>query len=97
MVFAQVELKNGVPFAVNAHATDDSHLPHVPNAEALAAIQKKPGKRFRSPDAFLAASKSRVEWFASRFRSCQSVDLELDRSLFANSVFAWSPSHRTCL
>ena len=49
MVFAQVELKNGLPFAVNANATDDGYLPHVPNAETLAAIQEKPGKRFGSP------------------------------------------------
>jgi addiction module RelB/DinJ family antitoxin len=58
MVFSQVALKNGLPFAVNAYATDDGYLPHVPNAETLAAIQKKPGKRSRSPDVFLADLKS---------------------------------------
>jgi antitoxin component of RelBE/YafQ-DinJ toxin-antitoxin module len=58
MVFAQVEVKNGLPFAVNAFATDDGYLPHVPNAETLVALQEKPGKRFRSPDAFLADLKS---------------------------------------
>jgi addiction module RelB/DinJ family antitoxin len=58
MVFAQVELKNGLPFAVNAYATDDGYLPHVPNAETLAAIREKPGKRFRSPEAFLTDLKS---------------------------------------
>ena len=57
MVFAQVELKNGLPFAVNAYATDDGYLPHVPNAETLAAIREKPGKRCRSPKAFLADLK----------------------------------------
>jgi addiction module RelB/DinJ family antitoxin len=58
MVFAQVELKNGLPFAVNAFGTDDGYPPHVPNAETLAAIQEKPGKRFRSRNAFLADLKS---------------------------------------
>jgi hypothetical protein len=58
MVFAQVELKNGLPFAVNAYATDDGYLPHVPNAETLAAIHEEPGKRFSSPEAFLADLKS---------------------------------------
>jgi addiction module RelB/DinJ family antitoxin len=58
MVFAQVELKNGLPFAVNAYGTDDGYLPHVPNAATLAAIKEKPGKRSRSPDAFLAHLKS---------------------------------------
>jgi addiction module RelB/DinJ family antitoxin len=54
MVFAQVELRQGLPFAVNAHATDDGYLPHVPNAETLAALREKSGKRFRTVDAFLA-------------------------------------------
>ena len=54
MVFAQVVLKQGLPFAVNAHATDDGYLPHVPNAETLAALREKSGKRFRTVDAFLA-------------------------------------------
>jgi len=58
MVFAQVELKNGLPFAVNAYGTDDGYLPHVPNAETLAAIHEKPGKRFSTPEAFLADLKS---------------------------------------
>ncbi len=58
MVFAQVELKNGVPFAINAHATDDGFLPHVPNAETLAANREKPGKRFRSIKAFRADLRS---------------------------------------
>jgi hypothetical protein len=58
MVFAQVELKNGLPFAVNAYATDDGYLPHVPNAATLAAMQEKPGKRFSSAEAFLADLKS---------------------------------------
>jgi addiction module RelB/DinJ family antitoxin len=58
MLFAQVELKNGLPFAVNAFGTDDGYLPHLPNAETLAAIQEKPGKRFSSRDAFLADLKS---------------------------------------
>jgi len=57
MVFAQVELKNGLPFAVNAYATDDGYLPHVPNAETLAAIREKPGNRCRSPKAFMADLK----------------------------------------
>jgi hypothetical protein len=54
----QMELKNGLPFAVNAHAADDGHLPHVPNAETLAAIREKPGRRFSAPEAFLADRKS---------------------------------------
>jgi addiction module RelB/DinJ family antitoxin len=58
MVFAQVELKNGVPFAIDAHATDDGYLPHVPHAETMAAIHEKPDKRFSSPEAFLADLKS---------------------------------------
>jgi addiction module RelB/DinJ family antitoxin len=58
MVFAQVELKNGLPFAVNAYATDDGFLPHVPNAETSAAIREKPAKRFSPPDAFLGVLKS---------------------------------------
>ncbi len=58
MAFAQVELKNGLPFAVNAYATDDGYLPHHPNAETVAAIREKPGKRFNSPEAFLADLKS---------------------------------------
>ena len=33
------------------------HLPHVPNAETLAAIKGKSGKRFSSPEAFLADLK----------------------------------------
>jgi antitoxin component of RelBE/YafQ-DinJ toxin-antitoxin module len=52
-VFAQVELKNGLPFAVNAFATDDGHLPHVPNAETLAAIKEKAGRRFSSPESVM--------------------------------------------
>jgi len=55
MVFAQVELKNGLPFAVNAYATDDGFLPHVPNAETSAAIREKPAKRFSPPMPSLAS------------------------------------------
>jgi hypothetical protein len=33
-------------------------LPHISNAETLAAIKGKPGERFRSSAAFLAGLKS---------------------------------------
>jgi antitoxin component of RelBE/YafQ-DinJ toxin-antitoxin module len=52
MVFAQVELKNGVPFPVTT--TDDGYLPHIPNAETLAALREKSGRRFQRVGAFLA-------------------------------------------
>jgi hypothetical protein len=52
MVFAQVELRGGVPFPVNA--TDDGYLPHIPNAETRAALRGKSVKRFRTADDFLA-------------------------------------------
>ncbi|MGA2447030.1 MAG: type II toxin-antitoxin system RelB/DinJ family antitoxin [Opitutaceae bacterium] len=52
MVFAQVELRGGVPFPVNA--TDDGYLPHIPNAETRAALREKSVKRFRTADDFLA-------------------------------------------
>ena len=52
MVFAQVELKNGVPFPVTT--TDDGYLPHLPNAETLAALREKSGRRFQRVGAFLA-------------------------------------------
>jgi DNA-damage-inducible protein J len=52
MVFAQVELRNGVPFPVSA--TDDGYLPHIPNAETLAALRKKSVRRFLKVDDFLA-------------------------------------------
>ena len=39
MVFAQVELKNGLPFAASAYATD-GYLAHEPNAETIAAIRE---------------------------------------------------------
>jgi addiction module RelB/DinJ family antitoxin len=50
MVFAQVELKNGVPFPVNAVESDDGYLPHVPNAGTCAALREKRVRRFRKVD-----------------------------------------------
>lgn len=38
MAFAQVELKNGIPFPITALETDDGFLPHRPNAVTAAAI-----------------------------------------------------------
>ena len=38
MAFAQVVLKNGIPFPLTALATDDGFLPHLPNAVTTAAI-----------------------------------------------------------
>ena len=38
MAFAQVELKNGIPFPLTALETDDGFLPHLPNAVTSAAI-----------------------------------------------------------
>lgn len=52
MVFAQVELRNGVPFPVTA--TDDGYLPHIPNTGTLAALREKTSMRFRTADDFLA-------------------------------------------
>ncbi|MHB8524074.1 MAG: type II toxin-antitoxin system RelB/DinJ family antitoxin [Limisphaerales bacterium] len=38
MAFAQVELKNGIPFPLTAIETDDGHLPHIPNLVTAAAL-----------------------------------------------------------
>lgn len=38
MAFAQVELKNGIPFPLTAVETDDGHLPHKPNSVTVAAL-----------------------------------------------------------
>jgi len=38
MAFAQVELKNGIPFPVTVFETDDGLLPHRPNAVTTAAM-----------------------------------------------------------
>jgi|ERR1035437_5332279 antitoxin component of RelBE/YafQ-DinJ toxin-antitoxin module len=38
MAFAQVALKNGIPFPLTALKTDDGFLPHLPNAVTSAAI-----------------------------------------------------------
>lgn len=38
IAFAQVELKNGIPFPLTAMETDDGHLPHNPNSMTVAAL-----------------------------------------------------------
>jgi addiction module RelB/DinJ family antitoxin len=53
MVFAQVEIRKGVPFSVTTLATDDGYLPHIPNANTLAALREKSGKQFHTVGAFL--------------------------------------------
>jgi antitoxin component of RelBE/YafQ-DinJ toxin-antitoxin module len=40
MAFAQVELKNGIPFPLTALESDDGFLPHRPNAVTTAAINE---------------------------------------------------------
>ena len=50
---AQVALKKALPFAVNEAESDDGYLPHIPNAETVAAMREKPLRHFRSAKALL--------------------------------------------
>ena len=54
MAFAQVTLRNGVPFPLAALPTDDGHLPHQPNAETEAAMRERPRRSFATAAALLA-------------------------------------------
>ena len=54
LFLAQVTLKRAIPFAVDTAESDDGYLPHVPNAETVAALAEKPARRFRSASAALA-------------------------------------------
>ena len=53
--FAQVALKKSMPFPVNAHESDDGHLPHIPNAETLAAIKDDAGRVYENADTAMDA------------------------------------------
>ena len=55
MAFAQVALRNGVPFPLGALETDDGHLPHRPNAETEAALREPTVARVNSLRALRAA------------------------------------------
>ena len=46
MLFAQIELRQGLPFVPAVSA--DGHLPHVPNAETRAALREKPARSFKT-------------------------------------------------
>jgi addiction module RelB/DinJ family antitoxin len=59
MVFAQVELKNGIPFPLTAVETDDGHLPHVPNAKTVAALRAPSVARVKNLSALRAALRAK--------------------------------------
>ena len=59
MVFAQVELKNGIPFPLTALETDDGHLAHVPNAETVAALRAPAVARVKTVRALRAALREK--------------------------------------
>ena len=58
LFFAQVALKNGIPFMLTATETDDGYLPHVPNAETSAALQEPAGNAYGSHAAFMRSLKN---------------------------------------
>lgn len=59
MVFAQVELKNGIPFPLTAVATDDGQLPHVPNAATAVALRAPAITRVKSLRALRTALRAK--------------------------------------
>ena len=59
LAFAQVELKNGVPFPVTAISTDDGYLPHEPNPATAAALAEPLDGLRRYPTVAAALSQIR--------------------------------------
>lgn len=59
MVFAQVEIKNGIPFHVTTLPTDDGYLPHIPNARTVAALRAPAVARVKSLRALRAALREK--------------------------------------
>ena len=57
MFFAQVALKKGIPFPVNALESDDGFHSHIPNAKTLAAIADDAGEVYENADAAMDALK----------------------------------------
>lgn len=52
LFFAKVVAMRGLPFPVSE--SDDGHLPHTPNAETMAALNARGGKKFKDVNAALA-------------------------------------------
>ena len=63
MAFAQVELKNGIPFPLTAAETDDGNLPHKPNPVTVAALAEptKALPRFATVAAALGSLSPRAQ------------------------------------
>ncbi len=52
LFLAKVVAVRGLPFHVSE--SDDGHLPHVPNAETVAALNARGGKKFKNVNSALA-------------------------------------------
>jgi addiction module RelB/DinJ family antitoxin len=52
LFLAKVVAVRGLPFPVSE--SDDGHLPHVPNAETVAALNARRGKKFKNVNSALA-------------------------------------------
>ena len=52
LFLAKVVAVRGLPFPVTE--SDDGYLPHVPNAETVAALKARGGKKFKDADSALA-------------------------------------------
>ena len=52
LFLAKVVAVRGLPFPVSE--SDDGHLPHVPNAETVAALNARGGKKFKDVNSALA-------------------------------------------
>ena len=52
LFLAKVVAVRGLPFPVSE--SDDGHLPHVPNAETVAALNARGGKKFKNVNSALA-------------------------------------------
>lgn len=52
LFLAKVVAVRGLPFHVSE--SDDGHLPHTPNAETVAALNSRKGKKFKDVNSALA-------------------------------------------
>ncbi|MGH7958288.1 MAG: type II toxin-antitoxin system RelB/DinJ family antitoxin [Opitutaceae bacterium] len=52
LFLAKVVAVRGLPFPVTE--SDDGYLPHVPNADTVAALKARGGKKFKDADSALA-------------------------------------------
>jgi addiction module RelB/DinJ family antitoxin len=52
LFLAKIVAVRGLPFPVSE--SDDGHLPHVPNAETIAALNARQGRKFKDVNSTLA-------------------------------------------